>query len=117
LLLQQAGLGLKSAFPATSGSARHPAARSRHPGGHTAAEACFRQALKVAGRQHAKALELRAAMSLSRLWQQQGRRNAARRLLAPIYSGLTEGFDTADLREAKTLLRELDAPHKAFNSP
>ena len=56
-------------------------------------------------------------MSLSRLWQRQGRRNAALRLLAPIYRWFTEGFDTADLQEAKTLLRELGAPHEAFNSP
>ena len=63
--------------------------------------------LDVARRQEAKALELRAAMSLSRLWQQQGKRAEARELLAPIYSWFTEGFDTADLQEAKALLDEL----------
>jgi predicted ATPase len=52
-------------------------------------------------------LELRAAMSLSRLWQQQGKRVEARELLAPIYGWFTEGFDTADLRDAKALLDEL----------
>jgi predicted ATPase len=57
--------------------------------------------------QEAKALELRAAMSLSRLWQQQGKRAEAHELLAPIYGWFTEGFDTADLQEAKTLLKEL----------
>jgi predicted ATPase len=71
------------------------------------AESCFRQALTVARRQEAKSLELRAAMSLSRLWQQQGRRDEARELLAPIYGWFTEGFDTADLRDAKALLEEL----------
>ena len=58
----------------------------------------------VARRQQAKSLELRAAMSLSRLWQQQGKRAEARALLAPIYGWFTEGFDTADLQEAKALL-------------
>jgi predicted ATPase len=71
------------------------------------AEACFQQALAVARRQQAKSLELRAAVSLSRLWQHQGKRVEARDLLAPIYSWFTEGFDTADLQEAKALLEEL----------
>jgi len=68
------------------------------------AEACFQQALAIARRQQAKSWELRAAMSLSRLWQQQGKRTEARALLAPIYDWFTEGFDTADLQEAKALL-------------
>jgi predicted ATPase len=71
------------------------------------AEACFQQALEMARRQEAKALELRAAVSLSRLWQRQGKRGAARQLLAPIYSWFTEGFDTPDLQEAKALLEQL----------
>ena len=71
------------------------------------AEACFQQALAVARRQQAKSWELRAAMSLSRLWQQQGKRAEAHELLAPIYGWFTEGFDTADLQEAKALLEEL----------
>jgi predicted ATPase len=61
----------------------------------------------VASRQQAKTLELRPALSLSRRWQQQGKRTEARELLAPIYSWFTEGFDTADLQEAKALLEEL----------
>jgi predicted ATPase len=73
----------------------------------TQAEACFQQALAIARRQQAKSLELRAAMSLARLWQHQGKRDAARDLLAPIYHWFTEGFDTADLREAKALLDAL----------
>jgi predicted ATPase len=71
------------------------------------AEAWLRRALDIARRQEAKALELRAAMSLSRLWQHQGKPGEARELLAPIYGWFTEGFDTADLREAKALLEEL----------
>jgi predicted ATPase len=71
------------------------------------AETCFQQSLDIARRQQAKSLELRAAMSLSRLWQQQGKRDEARALLAPIYGWFTEGFDTADLQEAKALLEEL----------
>src|SRR5215475_13464593 len=72
------------------------------------AEACFYQALEVARRQQAKALELRAALSLARLWQNQGKCAAARQLLAEIYSWFTEGFDTPDLQEAKTLLAALE---------
>jgi len=75
---------------------------------HGAAHACFQQALTVARRQQAKSLELRAAMSLARLWQQQGKRTEARELLAPLYGWFTEGFDTADLQEAKVLLDELE---------
>jgi predicted ATPase len=71
------------------------------------AEAWLQRALDVARRQEARSLELRAAMSLARLWQQQGKRNAARELLASIYGWFTEGFDTADLQEAKALLAEL----------
>jgi predicted ATPase len=70
-------------------------------------EACFQQALEIARRQQAKSWELRAALSLSRLWQQQGKRHEAYQLLAPIYGWFTEGFDTPDLQEAKALLDEL----------
>jgi predicted ATPase len=68
------------------------------------AEACFQQALAVARSQQARSLELRAAISLSRLWQQQGQRAAARELLAPLYGWFSEGFDTPDLQAAKALL-------------
>jgi predicted ATPase len=71
------------------------------------AEACLQQALAVARSQQARSLELRAAMSLSRLWQQHGKRDDARQLLATVYDWFSEGFDTADLREAKALLAEL----------
>jgi predicted ATPase len=72
-----------------------------------AAAACFQRALDVARRQQARSWELRAATSLARLWQQQGKRAKARELLAPIYGWFTEGFDTADLLDAQTLLRAL----------
>jgi predicted ATPase len=71
------------------------------------AEVCFQQALTLARHQQARSWELRAATSLSRLWQQQGKCAAARELLAPIYDWFTEGFDTADLQEAKALLAAL----------
>jgi predicted ATPase len=71
------------------------------------AEAYFERALAIARRQHAKSFELRAAMSMARLWRDQGKPDEARELLAPIYAWFTEGFDTRDLREAKALLDEL----------
>ena len=84
----------------------------RQPGTPPAeAETWLQRALDVARRQEAKSLELRAAMSLSRLWQQQGRRAEARDLLAPIYGWFTEGFDTADLQDAQALLAELEGEH------
>jgi len=73
-------------------------------GPESEAEKCFLKAIEVARRQQAKSLELRAVMSLSRLWQQQGKKDEARKPLAEIYSWFTEGFDTADLKEAKALL-------------
>ena len=73
------------------------------------AAVCFEQALAVARRQQARSWELRAAMSLARLWQQQGKRAEARELLAAIYGWFTEGFDTADLQEARALLQKLRA--------
>jgi predicted ATPase len=71
------------------------------------AEAYFEQALAVARQQQAKSWELRAAMSMARLWRDQGKRDEARELLAPVYGWFTEGFDTLDLREARALLGEL----------
>ena len=71
------------------------------------AEACFERALAVARQQQAKSWELRAAMSMARLWRDQGKRKEARDLLAPVYGWFTEGFDTRDLKEAKALLDAL----------
>jgi adenylate cyclase len=68
------------------------------------AENCFQQAISIAQHQKAKSLELRAATSLARFWQQQGKRQEAHDLLAPVYNWFTEGFDTADLKDAKALL-------------
>ena len=73
------------------------------------AEAYFERALAVARAQQAKSWELRAAMSMARLWRGQGKRDAARELLAPVYGWFTEGFDTLDLKQAKALLDELHA--------
>jgi DNA-binding winged helix-turn-helix (wHTH) protein/predicted ATPase len=75
--------------------------------GQTDAEVCFHRALDIAGRQGATALELRAAVSLSRLWLQQDKRHQARQLLIDIYSCFTEGFETADLQDARVILDEL----------
>jgi class 3 adenylate cyclase len=71
-------------------------------------EACFQRALEVARRQQAKAWELRAAASLARLWQSQGKRLGAYDLLSPVYEWFMQGFDTLDLQDAKTLLDELE---------
>ena len=79
----------------------------RQHGEEELAEADFRDALALARGMSAKAWELRAAMSLARLWRDQGRCSEARDLLAPVYGSFTEGFDTADLKEAKALLDEL----------
>ena len=71
------------------------------------AEACFLKAIDIARKQQAKSLELRATASLAWLWQQQGKRQEAHRMLSEIYDSFTEGFDTKDLQEAKALLEEL----------
>ena len=78
------------------------------PDHHVEAEVCSHQAINIAQSQQAKSFELRATTSLARLWQQQGKRTEARELLAPIYGWFTEGFDTADLQDAKALLDELE---------
>jgi predicted ATPase len=71
------------------------------------AEEAFRTSLAIARQQKARSFELRAAMSMARLWRDQGKREEARELLAPVYGWFTEGFDTRDLKEAKALLEEL----------
>ena len=73
------------------------------------AEAYFERALAVSRKQQAKSWELRAAMSMARLWRDQGKVQQARELLAPVYGWFTEGFDTRDLKDAKALLEELAA--------
>jgi predicted ATPase len=74
----------------------------------TEAEQCFHEALEIASSQQAKSWELRAATSLAKLWQSEGKRREAHDLLAPVYNWFTEGFDTADLKDAKALLTELE---------
>ena len=80
----------------------------RNPSAPDRAEVSYRRAIERARSQEAKSWELRAATSLARLWRDQGKPAAARELLAPVYSWFTEGFDTADLKEAKALLDELN---------
>ena len=71
------------------------------------AESCFLKAIEIARQQGAKSLELRASTSLARVWQKNGKRREARQLLCGVYAWFTEGFDTADLKEAASLLREV----------
>jgi class 3 adenylate cyclase/predicted ATPase len=80
---------------------------SRSHNAEAEAEACFLKAIEIAQKQQAKSLELRAVMSLSRLWQKQGKKDEARQMLADLYGWFTEGFDTKDLKDAKALLEEL----------
>ncbi len=82
------------------------------PGDPAEAEACFQNALEIARRQHAKSLELRTAMSLARLWQRQGKVGDARQLLSDVLAWFTEGFETADLKDAQALLNELGETKK-----
>jgi predicted ATPase len=79
----------------------------RDPANAAPAEQAFLTAITVAQQQMAKSFELRAAMSMARLWRDQGKRDEARDLLAPVYGWFTEGFDTRDLKEAKALLHGL----------
>jgi hypothetical protein len=87
----------------------NPQSLTPNPQAEAEAEACFHKAIEIARRQSAKSLELRAVMSLSRLWQQQSKKAEARQMLAEIYAWFTEGFDTKDLQEAKALLEELSS--------
>jgi predicted ATPase len=108
LLMQDAGEGiLGSPAPELPRIDKHAGKATDPSPRPTEAEDCFRQALDIARQQQAKSLELRAAMSLSRLWQQQDKRPEAYKLLAPVYGWFTEGFDTADLQDAKALLDAL----------
>jgi len=92
-------------FRTTESSVTNP--QSPIPNPQTEAEAYFHKAIEIARKQQAKSLELRAVMSLSRLWQQQGKKEEARQMLAEVYGWFTEGFDTKDLQEAKALLDSL----------
>ena len=85
----------------------HPESHNQKADHQTTPEECFHKALEVARQQEAKSLELRAAMSLSRLWQDQGKTQEAQELLSGVYNWFTEGFETTDLQDAKTLLETL----------
>ena len=86
-------------------SPQPPTPNTQHPGGGGAGGGgYFLKAIKIARKQQAKSLELRASTSLARLWQQQGKKDEARQMLAEVYNWFTEGFDTKDLQEAKALL-------------
>jgi tetratricopeptide (TPR) repeat protein len=102
LQLQSTVQGPKSKVPSTQ-----PLTPSTHA--EAEAEACFHKAIEIARQQQAKSLELRATVSLARLWQQQGKKKQAQQMLAEIYHWFTEGFDTVDLKEAKALLEELQS--------
>ncbi|MBI3799401.1 MAG: hypothetical protein HY268_20845 [Deltaproteobacteria bacterium] len=101
LALQSGVRSPKSEIPST----QHPTPSTQ---AEAEAEACFLKALEIARQQQAKSLELRAVMSLSRLWQRQGKKDEAHKMLAEIYGWFTEGFDTKDLQEAKVLLMNFD---------
>jgi class 3 adenylate cyclase/predicted ATPase len=92
---------------ASQEKSEHPNTQHPTPSTQSEAEACFLKAIEIARKQQAKSWELRAVMSLSRLWHSRGKKDAARKMLAEIYSWFTEGFDTKDLQEAKALLEEL----------
>jgi predicted ATPase len=100
LSLQSGARGLESQLT-------NPQSLAPRPHVETEAEACFLKAIDVARQQQAKSLELRATVSLARLWQQQGKQQEAHRMLSDIYNWFTEGFETKDLQEAKALLNEL----------
>jgi class 3 adenylate cyclase/tetratricopeptide (TPR) repeat protein len=110
LTLQQsrASLGLvQDKSQASQDQSEDTAPRPLTPNSQAEAEECFLKAIEIARHQQAKSLELRATVSLARLWQQQGKKAEARQMLAEIYGWFTEGFDTKDLQEAKALLAEL----------
>jgi len=86
--------------------------KSEVPSPESEAEECFHTAIEIARKQQAKSLELRAVMSLSRLWQSQGKREEARKMLAEVYGWFTEGFDTVDLKAARALLERLEGQAK-----
>ncbi len=101
LLMQSTGRGVSRAAPAGK------AVLEADPPAVAHAEGCFKESIKIAQQQKAKSLELRAVMSLARLYRNRGKQEEAKGLLAQVYDSFTEGFDTVDLREAKALLDEL----------
>jgi predicted ATPase len=96
----------QSSVQSLASSVQNPQSAIRNP--QSEAETCFLKAIEIAQKQQAKSLELRAAMSLARFWQQQGKTAEARQMLAEIYDWFTEGFETKDLQEAKALIRGIE---------
>ncbi len=107
LLLAQEIKSQKSNGKSQKSKITDPRPLTLNPQAEVEAERCFLKAIEIARKQQAKSLELRATMSLARLWQPQGKHHAARNTLSEIYNWFTEGFDTKDLQEAKALLAEL----------
>ena len=110
LTLQQSQASLEQVSDKSKASqdqSEDPKSQILDPKSQAEAEACFLKAIEIARKQQAKSLELRATVSLARLWQQQGKYHAAHKALSEIYNWFTEGFDTKDLQEAKILLEEL----------
>ena len=105
LTLQQESIERRAESEEQKSKNQNPNSHLLDPRGE--AEACFHKAIAIAQKQRAKSLELRAATTLARLWQNQGKRADAHKLLSDVYNWFTEGFDTKDLQEAKTLLEEL----------
>jgi adenylate cyclase len=104
---EQGAKGKKQGARSNEQKSEGPDPQSQILDPHGEAEACFLKAIEIAQKQQAKSLELRATMSLARLWQQQDKQAEARQMLAEIYGWFTEGFDTKELQEAKALLDEL----------
>jgi predicted ATPase len=99
----------KSKIKSQNAKVPKPKSQSLNPNSRAEAEAeaCFLKTIDIAQKQQAKSLELRATMSLARLWQQQGKKKEAHEMLVELYNWFTEGFDTKDLQEAKALLQQL----------
>jgi predicted ATPase len=100
-------VGSKSQASQTTSAVPSPRYPTPSTQAEAEAEACFHRAIEIARKQQAKSWELRAVVSLSRLWQRQGKKDEARHMLAEVYGWFTEGFETKDLQEAKALLEEL----------
>ena len=108
LMLQSRSTGhVTGTSQAPQGQSEHTDPQPLTPDPQAETEECFWKAIEIARKQQVKSLELRAVISLSRLWQRQGKKREAHELLSEVYGWFTEGFDTKDLQEAKTLLEEL----------
>jgi predicted ATPase len=116
--VQGLGVSVKESAQFTANSSalrtRSPHRQTQITPAEAEAEACFLKAIEIARKQHAKSVELRAATSLARVWQTQGKQGKARQMLADVYGWFSEGFDTADLKDAKALLDGLSGQSARF---